>query len=216
MRARLALLAGSAALGLLAAVPALAVQDGQVTATINLAPPPTTSVTVSPATIVYSDCTDDQGNSTDMLLAPPNGRCTSDAPITVTNGTTTAQIYVAGSSATPQANGGTEPWTLCGGPGAPCGQSNSQGSNNVTPPGSDQFQEETHQQSQGVNVTENPGVVLTNSEQCDLAFDEPSSPGCQAVANQTQTEGLALVGPAESTDSSTTFTTGITWTAVAG
>ena len=53
----------------------------------------------------------------------------------------------------------------------------------------------------------------TETAACDEAFD--SDGGCLAAAGETQGERLSMTGPIKSTVSATTFTTQITWTAVA-
>lgn len=94
-------------------------------------------------------------------------------------------------------------WTLCGGTGgASCtGTGGAQ-------PGQDQFKQGT------VNATATPTPVpMTTSPACDTEFDGTKG-DCAAAGGQAQTENLFLVGPSASTDTSASFTTIVTWTAV--
>jgi hypothetical protein len=53
---------------------------------------------------------------------------------------------------------------------------------------------------------------MTNQPQCDTAVNAGT---CKAAADTKYTEGIRLVGPLASTDTSKTFTVTLTWTAVA-
>ncbi len=189
-----AVLLSSLALAAVTALPANA--GNSITATINIL---VRSVTVSPSSIAYVNCTTHAGGSTGTGLAFPNGQCTTmGTTITITNGPADGHIDVQGADAIPADNGAH--WTLCSDAATAC----SGGSNT---PGADQFQELT---------AGNGATILTTSPQCDDAFDAlPSPPGCTATAGQTSTgEWLSLTGPSTSSDSSTSFTTVVTWTAV--
>jgi hypothetical protein len=50
---------------------------------------------------------------------------------------------------------------------------------------------------------------------CDITFDLPTQQGCAASSGQAQHEGITIVGPSSSTNTSTAWTVAITWTAVA-
>jgi hypothetical protein len=185
-----AALAGSlAAAVLIPAGLATAASSGTVDETINVG---VLSVTVSTSAVTLC--------SSASPLTFPNGTCESPN-ITITNGTTPANIEVSGADAVPS-DGGTE-WTLCqvlkvSGP-TPC-----DGSDN---PGADQYSEFT--QGGGPQL-DGPG-----SPQCDTAFDPSPTPGCSASAGQSASESIGLTGPSSSTDPSSTFKSSVTWTAVA-
>lgn len=161
---------------------------GVVQATINVGPqtpPPVYSITVSPGSTSY--CT------TVAPLTLPSGYCTGSDSITVTMGATAGEIDVNGADAVP-ADAGVH-WTLCDGVSVAC-----TGENN-TVPGVDQYAEEV------VNGT--AFQTLLNSPTCDSTWTD-----CTSVAsNASHVESLSLRGPVLSTDSSSTFTTSITWTA---
>lgn len=194
-----------AALVAAAAIPAgLAFADssGSVTETIHTG---LLSVTLSTSSVDLCSASDPLGF--------PNGACNSPN-ITITNGTAPADIEVSGSPAAPAdaGNPGAGPdWTLCGvvagggcnGPVDPYGSGASY-------PGQDQYSELPF--GQNYDAT---GVVLTNSPQCDTAFEVGPTGGCAATPGQAQTEFIGMTGPSASTDPSSTFTTTVSWTAVA-
>jgi hypothetical protein len=181
-------LAGLAALAV-AAVPvgsALAATSGSVSETITVA---VRSVTVSPSSA--SLC------SSASPLTFPNGRCQT-SNITITNGSAAGHIDVNGADAIP-ADSGTH-WTLCAGTVAPT----CSGGGNA---GQDQYRENTFNNS---NTSIRPD--LTNTPQCDTSFAPGSA--CAAAAGQSTKEFIAMTGPSASTDTSSTFTSSVTWTAV--
>jgi hypothetical protein len=194
---------GLVALGGAAAIPAgvaLAASSGSVTETISVGPQPTLSVTVSPASA--SLCSS-------APLTFPNGACNTPA-ITITNGTAPAIIDVNGGDAIPT-DGGTH-WTLCGPvpPTAPtmapqCTASGIPAAN----PGQDQYNE-VALQSPGPGLTD-----LSDSPQCDDSFAATCASGGSTPANHAVTEMIDLLGPSGSTDTSSTFNSSVTWTAVA-
>ncbi len=188
------------AAALLAAAATHADTTGSVTETISVSPPVTYSLTVSPASV--NVC------SSQEPLGFPNKASYSD-PITVTSGPVAADIDVNGADAGP-ADGGT-PWTLCGGTGGPACSIFNDGAFSI--PGKDQYLEQTDNSA-------SPGPLLTSTPQCDTAFTAGHS--CAAAPNQSSPRGPAsagyavlLEGPSQSTDPSATFTTSVTWTAVA-
>lgn len=191
----------AALMSLAAAVPAIAGESSSVTATINVAPPSTASVVVGPTAVTYGSCSGSDPNE----LTFPNGTCT--APDTTNgqiavedNGSAAETIDVAGGSARPNSMNANERWTLC--PAAANPQCMPMG------PGQNEFSELlSHVANGGSNL------YLTETAACDEAFD--SDGGCVAAAGETQGERLSLTGPIKSTVSATTFTTQITWTAVA-
>jgi hypothetical protein len=190
---------------LAAAVPANASSTGTNSATVNLAPPPVRSITVSPTTTSFGNCTGPNGSGSSVdptELEFPNGLCTvgSSGPagtsgITITNGAAAGHIDVNGQSATPADNG--QSWSLV-----------------VTgTPGTDQFREATNG-SQFPAVSSNE-VIVPTIPVCDTGFNVVSSSGdCSAAPAQSSTEILVLEGPSASTDQNGPFTVVTTWTAV--
>jgi hypothetical protein len=168
---------------------------GSSTATINLG---VRSITVSPATITYSVCTDNSGNPTGTYLSLPNGTCTTaSGAITVTNGTLPSDIEVQGANAIPSDSGTN--WTLC-----QLLATNCTGASNT--PGANQFAEIDYTGSSPKQF----GPDFETSPQCDIAFNAGS---CTAAASQAANETLSMEGPSSSTDASQSFTTVVTWTA---
>lgn len=173
------------------------------------------SVTVSPAKASFGDC---QGGfasnntaSTPGELGFPNGRCWVGSPISptsfpikITNTGIASYIYVNGSDASPSDQ--ITQWTLCNtgnNPAAACADADGglPGTNqylvaNFGPDGTRRFS------------------GLTATPQCDRQFGQ--SGHCWAKQGSSQTEGILLVGPAISTDTSTKWTVTITWTPVPG
>jgi hypothetical protein len=191
------------------------VTGGAGTTTAHLKVVPTIrSVTVSPGSVTFGDCSGGSGytNSTQNALGYPNGSCTVGAigvnqtfPITVTYTGIPGSVYVSSSNAVPADNGAD--WTLCsppGSPGDPTACTGDQGQ-----PGADQYMVENFAEA------ENAGV-LTITPACDRVFD--SNGGCAATPqefqNQVQHEGLQLTGPKSWSDHSTSWTVTVTWTAV--
>jgi len=121
-------------------------------------------------------------------LTFPNDTCTTPA-VTVTNTGSAGHINVHGSDAVPS-DSGTH-WSLLGG-------------TTTSPPGPDKFAELT------ANTAGGPGTTLSNTDACDETF----TMGCTASANQSANETVGLTGPSSSSDSSSSFSTTITWTAV--
>lgn len=95
------------------ATPALAATSGSVQATVNTAPPPVKSVTLSTSALTFGSCSG--GNSTPTQLGFPSANCFTD-PVTVTNGSAPSVITIALGQFSPS-DGGT-PWTFTqGNPG---------------------------------------------------------------------------------------------------
>jgi hypothetical protein len=123
--------------------------------------------------------------------------------IVITNGAVAAHIDVTGSDAIP-ADGGKH-WTLCGGNGTTCTGKNAK-------PGPDQYQLTTL----GGSKKPRPGTTLSYDPQCDAAYDlSTGKTGCTATPKQTANEGTSILVPSSSTDPSSSFTSLITWTAIA-
>lgn len=169
------------------------------------------SVTVSPANASFGNCIGGMASSdtqsTPGKLGFPNGRCFVGLvtpgfyPITITNTGIASDILVNGSSASPS-DGGNE-WALCTrhvGGGPICTQDFGR------MPGTDQYMIENFssvgQQMAGISAT----------PACDVEFD--ASGRCWAVQGASVGEGIELIGPSVSTDTSTKWTVTITWTPV--
>jgi hypothetical protein len=207
-------LLGVAALGTPAA---LAAGNGGTNLTINSVPN-TISLTVSPAAATFADCSGGAAPtaSTPTELGYPDGQCSvgtlageSDggtAPISVTNTGIAADIDVNGASAGNESGN----WGLCqsAGPSETCDGSEDQ-------PGSDQFQVQNFAVEGNGEAENSDGLSLTPT--CDYMFDftGTSALGCSATAGQSQDEGLVLTGPSATSDTTTTWSTSVTWTAVA-
>jgi hypothetical protein len=193
----------------LSAAPALAASPGSSTGTITVAATAVYSVTVSPS-FSFGICTANGGApSTGSTLVFPNGYCFSGtasgsvytAGVTITNTGAAGHIDVNGANADPSDLG--TPWTLCGlATTTPCP------SGSATP-GANQFEMTTWGDPNGGNAY----TTLSNSPVCDMAFDGGTSGGCSATSGASQIEGQNMVGPESSTDTSSTFTTTLTWTA---
>jgi hypothetical protein len=171
-----------------AAVPvgsALAASSGSVAETITVA---VRSVTVSPTSVAMC--------SSSAPLTFPNGTCRASG-ITITNGSASGHIDVQGANAVPSDNGTN--WT-------PCGSSAGTSCTGTNGPGQDQY-------ATIVNSIGPSGTILSNSPECDYGFDGSTS-GCTAASGQSATENINVTGPSASTDSSPTFTSSVTWTAV--
>ncbi len=169
------------------------------------------SVTVSPDSVNFGDCTGGSGatNSTLQAMGYPNGSCSVGAvgvnatfPISVSYTGLPGEVYVNATNAVP-ADGGTQ-WTLC----SPQGQSACNGGQGL--PGNDQYTVENFA-PEVANAS-----ALTSTAACDKQFNPGG--GCSAApaqfATQTQHEGLLLIGPKTWDDHSTSWTMTITWTAV--
>lgn len=192
----------------LSAAPALAASTGSSTGTITVATPAVYSVTVSPSTFSFGSCGTNLGASTGSSLGFPNGKClygTGSGSVyttgfTITNTGAAGHIDVNGANAVPS-DAGT-PWTLC------TEQSTCTNDGGLYP-GANQFQVNTEADPEGSNAY----AILSNSPACDGAFDGGTTGGCSAASGASQIEGLVMTGPESSTDTSSTFTTTLTWTA---
>jgi hypothetical protein len=193
----------------LAAAAAAAVIGLVVAPAIPVAPPPVKSVTISIGSTTYINCV--YGSSTGTQLGFPNGACVAFNGIQVTNGTAPATIMVNGADMVPADNG--THWALE--PASPL-------TYDITSPpplpGPDQYLETvsglplTGGYNSGPQLDQGPFLTLTNTPSCDLAFT--GFTGCGTVpAGTANNEFLAMTGPSSSTDTSSTFTTTVTWTA---
>ena len=188
--------------------PASATSNGSTTVSLN-ANVPVRSVTVGPATTSFNACTT-SGGTTGATLNFPNGNCvtTGANDVVITNGAIAGHIYVTGTDATPSDAG--QHWVLCNGPNSASCTGPSGGPFGANYPGQNQIEEWT-MTSAGVN-----GSTLGSVPSCDEAFNLAASGAfdCSAAINQQTTEGLSLLGPSLSTDTSSSWQTTWTWTAV--
>ncbi len=172
--------------------------------------PTVRSVTVSPAKASFGTCSggqaQDNTQSTGAKLGFPNGRCWVGSlgtafPITITNTGIASYIDVNGASAVPSDD--ITDWNLCNigdNPFVSCSGSN----NNA--PGIDQYL------LQNFGPYRENGSGLTDNPRCDHEFDPNGR--CWALEGASQTEGIELTGPYQSSDNSTKWTVTITWTPV--
>ena len=166
------------------------------------------SVTVSPGTASFSNCTGGSAGadtpSTATALGYPNGQClegtpgaSGSFPITITYNGPPGQVYVGGSNAIPSA--GSIQWGLCNSAAACSGPGGL--------PGVDQYM---------VNIfgrDSNNSTELTGTLTCDQQFDPGAVDRCSAAPGASQTEGIQLIGPESSGNTSTSWTVTITWAA---
>jgi hypothetical protein len=207
------MLAGSGVAGCgLGGPPPNAGQSGRVNLSLTTVPT-VRSVTVSPASATFGNCTgglaSQNTHSTAGKLGFPNAHCLVGTvnpgfyPITVTNTGIASAIYVNGSTANPS-DGGNQ-WSLCNreGDGADkCKRDDGK------LPGTDQYMVENF----SAVGEQNAGISGTPS--CDPEF--AASGNCWAVQGASQGEGIELIGPSFSTDTSTKWTMTINWTPVPG
>jgi hypothetical protein len=163
------------------------------------------SVTVSPGKASFSNCTGgsagDDTASTSDALGYPNGHCwvgTPGAggsfPIRITYGGPPGRVFVDGANAVPSAGGGR--WGLCNASAACAGPGGA--------PGTDQYM------VKNFGTDTNSSTGLTGSFTCDQEF---SPRGCSATQGQSQQEGVELIGPESSGNTSTSWTVTVTWAA---
>ena len=166
------------------------------------------SVTVSPGKAILGDCQFGSAvtktHSTADRLGFPNGICWFGAegskyPILIKNTGVASNIEIFGGNAIPS-NGGTS-WSLCNVGNDPLVACTGAGD---LKPGLDQYLLRNFSQNQP-----RPYAGLSNTPQCDRQFDESHT--CWAVHGQFQNEGVELIGPSMSSDSSVTWTVAITW-----
>ena len=205
------LLAAVAGCGTGAAPEQAAGQSGSLSVSLTTVPT-IRSVTISPGRASFAHCTGGDGGantrSTSGRLGFPNGRCwvgsnvSGSYPITVENTGIGSNIDVSGSSADPLDGG--DSWILCstGGHGAvSC-------TGDANKPGPDQYQVLNF----STWGSRNGGI--SGIPRCDRVFGPGGS--CWAVQGRVVTEGLELIGPQWSSDTSTKWTVTITWTPVPG
>ena len=200
----------------MAAPPAFA-SSSNGTATFGLSTQPQIfSVTVSQTISTFNSCSG--GNSTASSLGFPNGTCfagvldgyngSSFTPaVSITNTGEPGNIEINGANAIPSDNG--TPWTLC--TYNVTGSTLCGGSNSGSGAGLDQYS------LYGGSGNERAGVPnVLNTAACDQLFDVQANnnSGCAATSGQVGSEGFQLAGPKASTDTSTSWSIAVTWTAV--
>jgi len=201
---------GAAGCGIKGAVP----QNSGQAASVNLSlrtVPTIRSVTVSPASASFGNCEGGLASrntqSTPGKLGFPNGHCFVGLltpgfyPVTITNTGIASAIDVNGTSAYPS-DGGVQ-WILCNryGRGGPsCTHDGGR------LPGKDQYLIENF------SAAGEQSVGISGTPTCDPEFY--ASGHCWAVQGASQSEGIELIGPLVSTDTSTKWTMTITWTPV--
>lgn len=170
------------------------------------------SVTVSPGSVEFGNCSGGNGatNSTGKAMGYPNGLCSVGVvnetfPITVTYTGLPGQVYVQSGNAAPSDGG--KGWTLCSPPTTGSEQPHTACNGTAGLPGTDQYM------VQNFAEQVSSATVLNDSAACDEEFDPAG--GCSATpaefTKQIQREGLLLTGPASWDDHSTSWTMTITW-----
>lgn len=197
----------------MAAPPAFASNNGSASFGLNVVPQ-IYSVTVSRSISSFGNCTG--GNSTSSALGFPDGDCYAGSgpvvsgyvpAVTITNTGLGGSMDISGQDATPSDNG--TPWTLC--------TANVTGptlcsTNNGSAPGPNQYA------LFGAAYNERTGLPnVLDTPACDIMFDVNANgapSGCTSTTGQQGNESFQLQGPASSTDTSSSWTISVTWTAV--
>ena len=174
------------------AVGATTSTTAQFTGTVPLA---VSSVTVSPGSGTFGNCSGGTGGTTNTL-ALPNGTCTTTVNVNESGGS--AYIYAAASNAS-ASDGGTG-WSLC----VPNSKVSTPTCSSGALPGTDQFA------LKGVF----PGGAgwLGSASAC-----LPGPPAaCTSLSNTAQPAQLTLYGPTKSSDDASSFSVTVTFTVVPG
>ena len=181
--------------------PAPAASNGASIAISLKTVPTIRSITVSPSTTSFSNCTGGDSSldtaSTSTELGYPNGHCwdgdpSGSFPIKIKYKGPPGQVFVSSSNAVP-GSGGSQ-WSLCSSANACSGPHDL--------PGTDQYM------VKNFGAGRNSSTGLTGSPTCDHEFGQQ---GCSATSGQSQTEGVELIGPHDSGNTSTSWTVTITW-----
>lgn len=182
--------------------------SGSVTAHLKVVPT-IRSVTVSPDSVNFGNCNEGSGDTASAgdQMGYPNGICwvgntgsNGHFPVTVTYTGLAGNVWVSASDAVSDNNGN---WSLCDPTGKPActGDQNKPGDNQVT----------VMTFAQDVNNYH----MLTSDAECDVEFQAGGF--CTAAPAQFQSvtahEGIRLIGPKASADSSTSWSVNITWVA---
>jgi hypothetical protein len=175
--------ASMAAIVGISAAPALAASTGSSAGTINVTSPPVYSVTVTPSSFTFGNCS----GASASTLSFPNGTCNYSG-VTVDNTGSAGELFVSAGNATPSDSG--TPWTLTEGGGTP---------------GANEYTLTTTEGGSGGPVEPTP--------ECDLAWAPSGGESCFSTAGESRTEEILLDGPQSSSDTSASFTTTLTWTA---
>jgi hypothetical protein len=183
--------------------------SGSVTAHLKVVPT-IRSVTVSPGSVDFRDCTDGTGDTASAgdQMGYPNGICWvgntgSDGhfPVTVTYTGLAGNVWVSASGAVSDGSGAG--WSLCDPTGKPVctGDQNNPGDNQVT----------VMTFAQDVNSYH----MLTSDAKCDTEFGAGGVCTAEPAEFQSLTahEGIRLIGPKTSDNSSTSWSVSITWVA---
>jgi hypothetical protein len=182
--------------------------SGTVTAHLKVVPT-IRSVTVSPDSVNFGNCNEGSGDTASAgdQLGYPNGICwvgntgsNGHFPVTVTYTGLAGNVWVHAEDAVSANNGN---WSLCDPTGKPActGDQNNPGDNQVT----------VMTFAQDVNDYH----MLTSDAECDIEFQAGGF--CAAAPAQFQSisahEGIRLIGPKASDDSSTSWSVTIIWQA---
>lgn len=200
-----ALLAGVTACGAVAAPEQAVGKSASISVSLQTVPT-VRSVTISPSHSTFVNCQggDSEGNTRSQgnKLGFPNGTCVVKSTIEITNTGIASDIDISGSDAEP-ADGMTS-WSLC-----------STGHNTAVTctgrkhrPGPNQYEVVNF----GTFGSQRGGI--TEAPRCDRVFGPEGS--CWATEGLVVAEGLRLIGPQWSSDTSTNWTVTITWTPVPG
>jgi hypothetical protein len=207
----LAVACGLAAAVLVAGAPATTAAgattttSAQYTATVPFA---VSSITVSPQTGSFRNCTGGSGG-TSTTLALPNGTCV--ANVTVTEGGGSAYIYADSGNAT-AADGG-DGWDLCVPESKVATPTCSNSSNASAPgggllPGTDQF---------ALRDFFSGGTGwLGSTSACLPIGGQQGTTSCSSLSGSSAAVPVTIYGPSESTDDSSSFSLTITFTVVPG
>ena len=181
--------------------------SGSVTAHLKVVPT-IRSVTVSPDSVNFGSCQEGSGDTASAgdQLGYPNGICwvgdtgsNGHFPVTVTYTGLAGNVWVHAENAV----SGSGSWSLCDPTGKPActGDQNNPGDNQVT----------VMTFAQDVNDYH----MLTSDAECDIEFQAGGF--CTAAPAQFQSvtahEGIRLIGPKASDDSSTSWSVTIIWQA---
>lgn len=201
----LLLLAGVTGCGSIAGPQQAAGQSGSISVSLQTVPT-VRSVTISPSHAKFLNCAGGDGGantrSAGSKLGFPNGTCFVESTIVIANTGIASDIDISGTDAVP-ADGMTG-WTLCStrDDSAPACDGRRHA------PGPNQYEVF----NVGTFGTQRGGI--TDTPRCDSVFGPEGS--CWATEGLVVTEGLKLVGPEWSSDTSTNWTVTITWTPVPG
>lgn len=199
------LLTAVTACGTLAAPEQAAGQSGSVSVSLTTVKT-IRSVTISPGHARFVDCKGGDGGvdtrSDGNKLGFPNGTCQVNSAIVITNTGIASDIDISGTEAEPA--DGMNGWTLCNtGPHAAVACTGRKHR-----PGPDQYQVINF----GIFGALRGGI--TDTPRCDRILGPEGS--CWATQGLVVTEGLRLIGPEWSSDTSTSWTVTVTWTPVPG